>query len=274
MDQKNKNSQHGGGQSDAPAQKPQNEGAQKQHGGGQTGAASKQHGEGAQKPQAQNMAQTHVPGDLHSKCEEYKNDLLRLAAEFDNYKKRAAKDAQILRQIGREDAILQFLAIKDELASALAHAQKSGDEHAKKGLELLVKKIDSAFASLGVEEIKCEGEPDHNFHEAMLAVEGNPEGKIAQVLRKGYTIAGRLLRPAQVSVYSGEKNGKTDSGEHSPSRGDGKNKSAGDEKSAGGAKSASDENSNAASDGGKKKAHGAPDSPHSAGVEREGGDGN
>ena len=142
---------------------------------------------------------------FEEKCEEYKNDLKRLAAEFDNYKKRTQKQSEISRQLGREDVLVQMLTLSDEFEQALKHSK--GGEDANEGLLLLSKKLSAIISSFNVEEIICGGEPDPNFHEAMLQVPGEPKGKICEVLRKGYKIGGRLLRPAQISVYSGEKNG-------------------------------------------------------------------
>ena len=148
----------------------------------------------------------HV-SDLYSKCEEYKNDLKRLAAEFDNYKKRVQNDSQLSRKLGREDVLLPILTLSDEFAQALEHT-KSQQE--KEGFTLLSKKLASLISAFGVEEVKCSGEPNPNEQEVMLQIPGEPAGQICQVLRKGYKIGGRLLRPAQVSVYSGEKNGNND----------------------------------------------------------------
>jgi len=134
--------------------------------------------------------------------------LRRLAAEFDNYKKRVQSQSEASRQLGREDVLLPFLALSDEFSYAIEHSSKQE----KHGLELLSKKLNSLIHSFGVEEIKCENEPNPHEHEVMLQVSGPNEGRICQVLRKGYKINGRLLRPAQVSVYSGEINGN----EHQP----------------------------------------------------------
>lgn len=146
--------------------------------------------------------------DLQKKCEEYENDVQRLAAEFDNYKKRIDKQSQVLRQLGREDVLIELLTLSDEFSQALEHSKT--DKDARHGLELLAKKLNSTISSFDVEEVKCDGEPNPNLHEVMLQVPGKKEGTICEVLRKGYKIGERLLRPAQVSVYLGEQDEKND----------------------------------------------------------------
>ncbi|MFH1306621.1 MAG: nucleotide exchange factor GrpE [Candidatus Micrarchaeota archaeon] len=138
-------------------------------------------------------------GNLEKKCKEYENDLKRIAAEFDNYKKRVEKEKQMARQIGKEDVLLQLLVLRDEFDSALLH--KKDDD----GMKLLSKKLNSIISSSGVREIPCSGNINPHFHEVMMQVPGGNEEEIAKVLRKGYLVGERLLRPAQVSVYSGKK---------------------------------------------------------------------
>ena len=144
--------------------------------------------------------------DLAKKCEEYKNDLQRLAAEFDNYKKRVEKQFQVSRQIGREDVLLELLSLCDEFSQALANSKT--DKDALEGLKMLAKKMNLTISAFGIEEIACNKEPDPNFHEVILQVPGKNKGEICTIFRKGYKVGGRLLRPAQVSVYSGESDDK------------------------------------------------------------------
>jgi len=142
---------------------------------------------------------------LRAKLAEYENDLQRLAAEFDNYKKRVEKEKFQSRQYGKAEALAPFLDMNEVFEKALAH-KGSGDAKAMHdGLLLLQKQLRAIFASSGVKEISCVGMPHHAFHEVMLQVPGGQSGEIAQVLRKGYMMGDYVLRPAQVSVYVGEE---------------------------------------------------------------------
>lgn len=141
------------------------------------------------------------------KCEEYKNDLQRLAAEFDNYKKRMQNQIFNYQQLGKEEVLNQLLDIYQEVMIALDEKNLQGDIKAvKKGLELIKQKILNLLDQYKIKEIPCNGEPDPNLHEVILQVEGEPDGHIAQVIKKGYLINGKLLRPAIVSVYKKTSN--------------------------------------------------------------------
>ncbi|MEM4137190.1 MAG: nucleotide exchange factor GrpE [Candidatus Anstonellaceae archaeon] len=141
-----------------------------------------------------------------AECEEYKKDLQRLAAEFDNYKKRTQKELQLAYQKGQEDVLSNLLDIYEEILISLNHNNQNADPQTiQRGLELLQKKLDNFFSSYKIKEIDCSGEPDPHLHEVILAVEGEPDGKIAQVIKRGYTIGDKLLRAAKVSIYKKPK---------------------------------------------------------------------
>ena len=151
-----------------------------------------------------------LPDDLtllRAKLNEYENDLQRLAAEFDNYKKRVDKEKVAARLQGRAEALAPFLDMGDVFTKALQHSNgKNTDAKAMHdGLVLLQRQLHSIFASSGVKEIACTGFPHHAYHDVMLQVPGGKSGEIAQVLRKGYVMGEYVLRPAQVSVYAGAK---------------------------------------------------------------------
>ncbi|MFA5108161.1 MAG: nucleotide exchange factor GrpE [Candidatus Micrarchaeia archaeon] len=147
----------------------------------------------------------------NEKCEEYKNDLKRLAAEFDNYKKRVEKEKQQTRMDAQANALAPFLDMNDAFETALLHINKknatgadaNGVKVYEDGIKLLHKKLHSTLQSFGVKEIACKGIANHLYHEVMLQVPGEPAGEIAQILRKGYTMGDYVLRPAQVSVFAG-----------------------------------------------------------------------
>jgi molecular chaperone GrpE len=157
------------------------------------------------------------------KIAEYENDLKRLQAEFENFQKRAAKEKLHAREAGRAEAVMSFISLYDELSSACAHAKNAGKEDIVKGIELLHRKMGNSLTAMGVREIAAGGEIDPHMHEVLMREEGGQEGHVAKVLRKGYCLGENLIRPAQVSVYAGEKKDsqeimKADGGEAKESR--------------------------------------------------------
>ncbi len=177
---------------------------------GQKGAPS---AGSAQQPQASKSppAPPSVSSELDAlkaKLAEYENDLKRLAAEFDNYKKRVEKEKFQARAHGKAEALAPFIDMAETFEKALEHAEKKEGGSMKEGLVLLHRKLNSIFSSMNVREIECRGWPNPAYHEVMLQVSGKPAGEIAQVLRKGYVMGERVLRPAQVAVYMEEKNGE------------------------------------------------------------------
>ena len=129
---------------------------------------------------------------------------LRMVAEFDNYKKRAAKDKADIIKFGKEDVIKDVLPFIDSLGRALEHAENSTDIQAfKEGLKLIQDQLLGCLKKHGVEKIECVGQEfDPNFHEAMMKEdsEHHEDNKVINEFQCGYLLNGRLLRPAQVSV--------------------------------------------------------------------------
>jgi molecular chaperone GrpE len=125
---------------------------------------------------------------------------LRLAAEYDNFRKRTAKERENLFADVYADALAVFLPVLDNLERAAAY----GDgESVAKGVSMTLKSINDALEKLGVTEIEAEGQPfDPNLHNAVLHVEDESlgEGVVAEVLQKGYRKGERILRYAMVKV--------------------------------------------------------------------------
>ncbi len=137
-----------------------------------------------------------------SEQEDYKEKFLRMAAEFDNYKKRARKDMESAKSIGKAEAIKGMLPIVDEFDLAMIAISKSQDAVLVKGMELLYSNFTDEMKKLGLKEIPAEGMCDPNVHEIMMVKEDEkrPDGIILEVAKKGYTVDGILLRPASVIV--------------------------------------------------------------------------
>jgi molecular chaperone GrpE len=126
--------------------------------------------------------------------------LARLQAEFDNFRKRQAKENQDFRDYALNNAILGLLPIVDSFDRALQ--AKDGPEF-RKGVELINRQFHDALTKLGVEPIVAAGQPfDPNLHQAVQTVESEdvPENHVVNEFQRGYRLKGRLLRPAMVTV--------------------------------------------------------------------------
>jgi molecular chaperone GrpE len=140
-----------------------------------------------------------------SKAGEFRDRLLREAADFENYKKRAARERQDAVTFANESLLQKLVPILDTFEMALAATSKDGAsaQSLQTGVTMIYNQLKSALAEAGLEEIDARGKTfDPNLHEAMSQQESAdvPEGGVAQQLRKGYKFRNRLLRPAGVIV--------------------------------------------------------------------------
>jgi molecular chaperone GrpE len=134
----------------------------------------------------------------------YLDQLQRLKAEFDNYRKRLQREGEALRLRAAEGLVESLLPVVDNMERALEAAGKHEESRLVEGVELVSGQLRSVLASQGLEEVPAApGVPfDPTVHEAVLAQESDdhPEGTIVAVLEKGYLLHGRLLRPVKVIV--------------------------------------------------------------------------
>lgn len=133
--------------------------------------------------------------------DETEDRLKRVAAEFDNYKKRSAKEKDALYNSLIADIVSGFLPILDNLEKAVETETK--DEEYKKGIELVLKQFKDVLASKGVKEIPTVGKTfDPELHEAVSSIvdENLGEKEIAQEYRKGYMIGNKVIRHSMVIV--------------------------------------------------------------------------
>ena len=131
-----------------------------------------------------------------------KDQFARLAAEYDNYRKRTAKEKESLYQDAKADTIKEFLAVYDNLERAAAAPGGEDDPH-KKGLEMIFTQYKELLKKLGVTEIEAQGRPfDPERHEAVMHVddENLGENEVAQVFRAGFLLGDRVIRHAVVQV--------------------------------------------------------------------------
>lgn len=126
---------------------------------------------------------------------------LRLMAEFDNYRKRTAREKESTYSDAVAETLKGLLPVLDNFQRAME--SPCSDEEFKKGMELIYKGLWDAMAALGVEEIAETGVPfDPNIHNAVMHIEDESLDKnvVAQVLQKGYRIGGKVLRYAMVQA--------------------------------------------------------------------------
>ena len=170
--------------------------------------------EGVEKPQKDTAK---GPSDALEKAEreaaENYDKFVRISAEFENYKKRSAKERADLARYGNERLIEGILPIMDSMERALEHVSNSHDLDAfVEGLKLIHEKLYITLGKNGVEKIEtADKDFDPNFHEAMLQIdtdEYDADNKIADVFETGYLLNGRLLRPAKVSILRHTKEKK------------------------------------------------------------------
>lgn len=143
-----------------------------------------------------------------AKADENWERLLRTTADFDNFKKRAAREKIESAQYATASLLQKVLPVLDNFEMALAAAQNApvpagGIASFQSGVSMIQQQLKSVLAESGLEEVESAGRPfDPNFHEAVSEQESAdvPEGHVLQQLRKGYRFKERLLRPATVIV--------------------------------------------------------------------------
>ena len=151
-----------------------------------------------------------VAGDLQAaqgEAKQYLDHLRRLQAEFDNYRKRVAKERSELAELGAMPLVRRLLEVLDDFELALASADDQPDfDRFHKGVELVYAKLVDALKVEGLERMQADGASfDPGLHEALLQTgEGDGEPIVADVLRPGYTLKGRVLRHAGVRVQRKE----------------------------------------------------------------------
>ena len=124
-----------------------------------------------------------------------KEQFLRLAAEYDNYRKRTAKEKEGLWSEAKADTVQAFLPVYDNLERALK--QETADEAYKKGVEMTMNQLKEVFARLGITEIEAQGKPfDPNLHNAVMHVDDENLGEnvVAQVFQAGFMLGEKVIR--------------------------------------------------------------------------------
>jgi len=140
-----------------------------------------------------------------AKADEYRDRMMREAADFENYKKRATRERQESSTYANESLLQKLIPILDTFEMALAAAASNGAsaQSLQTGVAMIYNQLKSTLAEAGLEEIDARGKNfDPNLHEAVSEQETDevPDGHVAQQIRKGYKFRNRLVRPAGVIV--------------------------------------------------------------------------
>ncbi|HEY4402419.1 MAG TPA: nucleotide exchange factor GrpE [Acidimicrobiia bacterium] len=141
---------------------------------------------------------------VESERDEYLETLRRVQAEFENYRKRVIKEQTALVDRATSGLVEQLLPVLDSFELALKNLDSAGSddiESVRKGVELVYAELLGVLEKAGLSRIEAEGKPfDPNVHEAVMQEDGDGEPVVTDVLRTGYTLKGRVLRPAMVKV--------------------------------------------------------------------------
>ncbi len=159
---------------------------------------------GSPAPEAEKTAEPTAEEKLAAALEKY----LYLQAEYQNYRKRAAKEISDARVVAQEDTLVPFLSVYDFLTMAQSAAQKSDNiESLRQGVDMIIAQFFKAFEDLGVKPFDATGEVfDPNRHEAVGKESSDtvPAGTVIKAWNCGFTLGSRLLRPARVVVSTGK----------------------------------------------------------------------
>lgn len=141
---------------------------------------------------------------VKAKVEEKNNQLLRLQAEYDNYRKRTLKEKTELIKYATEGLVGELLPILDNFDRAISAAKVSSDFASfSQGVEMILRQIQDALGKEGLKAIEAVGQPfDPNIHDAVLRVQSDehPENTVLEELQKGYYLKEKVLRPSMVKV--------------------------------------------------------------------------
>lgn len=155
---------------------------------------------GGEAPEEENPLQAEVAA-LRDSLSQQEEKYLRLCAEYDNYRKRTTKEKESAWQSAKGDTVKAFLGVYDDLERALKQA--TADEAYRKGVEMIMTKLQKVLEELGIETIPALGETfDANVHNAVMHVEDPELGEntVKEVFQNGFKLGDQVLRYAMVVV--------------------------------------------------------------------------
>jgi molecular chaperone GrpE len=155
-------------------------------------------------PEAVNPQAVDPLAEALRERDEYLDALQRLKAEFDNFRRRTARDQEQLTARAHERLVKELLPVLDDLERALAAAEDHEEAQLEEGVRLVHRSLVDALRREGVSEIETDGRFDPHVHEALLSQPDDEKesGDILDVMQKGYRIGDRVVRPARVIVVA------------------------------------------------------------------------
>ena len=164
-----------------------------------------------QQEETEQVEETQQP---EPEAEPQDDRLLRLAADFENYKKRAARERQEYVRLANERLITELLPILDDLERALSAAEQHEEAQLEEGVRLVYRSLAGLLERHGVAQIETDGKFDPHVHEALLSQPSEAEeGSVLDVVQKGYKLGDRVVRPARVVVAAPPTPGEATNGD-------------------------------------------------------------
>ena len=158
--------------------------------------------------QAEDTAKPAADNELQEKYDKLNQQYIRLAADFDNYRKRQEQEREALLKYGAENALKKMIEVLDNFERGEKALEKVDDcQQVKDSFNLLHKQVMDTLTKLGLETIETEGQEfDPNFHEAVMQTptSEHPENTIINELQKGYKMGDKVLRASLVNVATAE----------------------------------------------------------------------
>ena len=154
--------------------------------------------------EAAEEVETDPTAQIARERDEYLDALQRLKAEFDNYRKRVAREEAALAARASERLMAELVPVLDDLERALEAASEHQEAKLEEGVRLVHRSLADLLAREGLAEVPTDGRFDPHSQEALLAQPSETEeGTIIEVLQKGYLLGDRVLRPARVVISAG-----------------------------------------------------------------------
>ncbi|MCL5404440.1 MAG: nucleotide exchange factor GrpE [Candidatus Marsarchaeota archaeon] len=171
---------------------------------------------GAKTAQEENTDET-----AKKEYEDMKDRFMRLAAEFDNYKKRVTAELAKSKSIGKAEIMKKLLPVLDEFELAILSAQETKDEGFAKGVKMVYTNMLSVLRAEGLREIDASGKYNPYEHEIILTRESDEApGRVIEVVKKGYKFEDIMIRPASVIISAERSTGATADENKAPGKND------------------------------------------------------
>jgi molecular chaperone GrpE len=147
------------------------------------------------------VEESFEPEALLAERDQLLDDLKRVAADFENYRKRAARERATVYAHANERLVKELIPVLDDLGRALEAAAEHEEAKLEDGVRLVHRALSDLLAKEGLAEIETDGRFDPHVHEALLSQPSNKEeGSVIEVVQKGYKLGDKVLRPARVVV--------------------------------------------------------------------------